>query len=189
MKLNRDDGHRGRQFEKLIETSFDGYAAAQLANLARMPIPTKVAGQRKGRLIFVQCGKAPFDVYGYTIGGARFIGAELKAGGRKESMAITNPKVKKGGLQLHQLDALAEVAQAGGIARLVWDNGGDFGILCNDDIVLARDTYLHALTSESSGRKAQSGAKSIKWERFTPVDYQTFGGVLAIEWLRMDLAK
>jgi len=189
MKLNRDDGHRGRDFEKLIETSFDGYAAAGLAHLARMPIPTKVAGRRKGMLILVQCGKAPFDIYGYTIAEARFIGAELKAGGRKESMAITNPKVRKGGLQLHQLDALAEVALAGGIARLVWDNGGDFGILTNDDLVLARDTYLHALTSENSGRKPQSGAKSIKWDRFTPVDYANYGGVYVVEWLRFDLIK
>ncbi len=189
MKLNKDDGHRGRDFEKLIETSFDGYANAGLANLARMPIPTKVVGQRKGMLIFVQCGKAPFDIYGFTMAEARFIGAELKAGSRQESMAIVSPNVGGSGLKLHQLDALAEVAQAGGVARLVWDNGGDFGILTNSDIVLARDTFLHALTSESSGRKPQRGAKSIKWERFTPVDYANFGGVMAVEWLRFDLIK
>ena len=189
MKLNVDDGRRGRGFEKLIGLSFDGYAAASLARFDFMPTPTKVIGSRNGRLVLVQCGKPSFDIYGYTIANATFIGAELKSSGRKTSLPIVNPKNHGGGLQLHQISALASVAQSGGIARIVWENGGDIGILTNDDIILAADVYMHAMATENSGRKPKSGTKSIEWEKFTPVIYESFGGVIAPEWLRYDLVK
>ena len=57
------------------------------------------------------------------------------------------------------------------------------------DIILAADVYMHAMATENSGRKPKSGTKSIEWEKFTPVTYESFGGVIAPEWLRYDLVK
>ena len=184
----------GADFERDIAATFKGYADGNIARLAMMPVPMAPTGFKCGssgkyRPTYSPKGKAPFDVYGYLLHDGRFIGAELKSSKREASLPIVKPGRSDPGIQFHQLDALAAVALAHGIARIVWHNGGDVGILTEDDIVTAWQVYEQALTSERADRDAPQGSKSIKWERFTPVEWTNLHGTPGIDWLRADLIK
>lgn len=172
-------GSAGADFERLIETTFQFYDGRNLARLAMMPVPTRQVGSRNGQPILVRTGAAPFDVYGYLVADGRMVGAELKSTVRKVSLPIIGPERTGSGLQFHQLDALANLAQAGGIARLVWCNGGGIGVLADMDLVNIWSIFCDAITSERAGRKAQQNSKSIKWERFETVDKD-------LDWLVLD---
>jgi len=178
----------GASFEKEIERSFEGYSRGHVARLDFMPTPVRQIGMRDGVPMYVRTGKAPFDVYGYRLRDAVMIGAELKANSHPQtSLALVGPEASGSGVQFHQLDALAGLAQAGGMARLVWDNGGEILVLTSAGIVTAWQAFTQALTSERSNRTAQPGAKSIKPENFTPVDYTNLNGIIAVDWLLADV--
>ena len=157
---------RGREFEKRIEATFPFYAKAHIARLAAMPLPTRPVGLRDGRPAFTITGKPPFDVYGYLVAGGRMVGAELKSSQRATRLPIVPPGSKGNGLQFHQLDALAGLAQAGGLARVVWDNGGELGVLLGSEIINVWRVYEHVLKSQASGKDVAPGARSIEWDKF-----------------------
>ena len=177
--------NQGSHFEREIAKGFDGYEHGGIACLSMMPVPTAI-GHKNGKTFAVRTKKAPFDVYGFTIGDGLFIGAELKSTSKhKASMHLCVPGQDAAGIEFHQLDCLQKVACAGGIARVVWDNGGAFGVIGNDVIVDAWVTLLHAIKSEASGKDAQLGSKSISWDLFEEVDYTNLHGVVGIDWLRL----
>jgi len=150
-----------------------------------MPRPTRVIGMINNRPNIVLAGKPPFDVYGYLYRDAITVGAELKASKRKTSLPIVAPDKSGDGIQYHQLDALAGLAQCGGIARIIWNNGGEIGVIRNDDIITAWTTYNHAFKSERSGKNVPFGSKSITWDVFKPVDYTAMWGTVGIDWLML----
>ena len=68
----------------------------------------------------------------------------------------------------------------------MWDNGGTYGVLEEDQIIVAHAIYEQSLASERNGKgKGPLGSRSIKWSLFKTVDYASFGGVVAIDWLKM----
>lgn len=161
--------NHGKSFEKLISETFTLYARNSIANLMTMPVPTRVVGFENNRPKLVTCGKGPFDVIGYLIADARMVGAELKSSVRKSSLPIVGPGREGDGVQYHQLEALAFLAAAGGVARLVWDNGGEMGVLDGDAIQTAKMSYDQSLTSEQSGRSVKLGSRSLAWEMFRKI--------------------
>ncbi len=175
----------GTSFENLIEATFQAYYDAGIARLMMMPVPSKQVGLKNGMPMFVRTGKAPFDVIGYLMRDASMVGAELKSSVRKNSLPIVAPTKKGDGVQFHQLDALAGLAQCGGVARLVWSNGGEFGVLKDEGILVAWRTYLHAMKSEESGKNVPLGSKSISWDSFVRTDYTNLYGVVGIDWLML----
>jgi hypothetical protein len=150
-----------------------------------MPVPIKQIGARNGVPTYVRAGKAPFDVYGWEIGSGRMIGAELKSSARKQSLPIVAPEGRGDGLQYHQLASLAELVRHNGHGLVVWDNGGETGVLTGPAIVNAFTAYEHAVRTASSGRSVKRGAKSIAWEMFTVVEWAIFGREPAPDWLRI----
>lgn len=213
-RMSRD---LGNAFEQNIERSFAGYAHAEIAYLDRMPVPMTPCGRRgaHGEPLYIPKGKAPFDIYGYApvrvlpwrkeyrfdpkqttlalpVGGwgnlPVFVGAELKATNeRSNSLPIVHPNGDGSGLEYHQLDALALVARMGGFARVVWDNGGDYGILREDKIVAVHATYEHSLATERQGKgKGARGSRSIPWSLFEPIEYANVGGTICLDWLKLE---
>ncbi len=173
---------KGSAFEKRIEPSFKVYHEAGIARLAFMPVHSIVVGPAR---MLVHTKKAPFDVYGYLVSGARMIGCELKSSVRQRSLHIVRPDAHGSGLQFHQLDALAMLAEAGGISRIVWENEGEVGVIGNESILAAHKLYMTALASEKSHRDVKEGRKSIRWERFEHIDQEAVAsGGACIDWLR-----
>jgi len=192
---------KGTGLEKEVGRSFEAYAKIGRAYLDFMPLPMSPCGIRHPHTkapLYIPKGKAPFDVYGHAPlpagpekDGKRlsvFVGAELKASNNPEtSLPIVKPDAHASGIAYHQLAALALVARLGGIARVVWDNGGEIGVLGNDAIMAAHAIYEASLMSEIRGKgKGAAGARSIKWERFQVVDHANIGGIVCIDWLRME---
>lgn len=162
--------NQGKSFEKLIGETFAIYARNSVANLMFMPVPTRVVGFDGHHPKLVTCGKGPFDVIGYLLSDARMVGAELKSSVRKASLPIVGPGKEGDGLQYHQLEALAFLASAGGEARIVWDNGGEIGVLGNSPILTAKGIYDQSIASEQSGKEVNRGGRSLAWEMFRRID-------------------
>jgi hypothetical protein len=198
----------GNEFEQRVAASFPAYAAAGRAFLDFMPVPTVPCHQRMNGLpLWIRKGKAPYDVYGFaptTIEGATFvmparrlhgsgpitiaqmIGAECKAtDAPKDSLPIRQDGEGGGsGLQEHQLQALALLATNGGRAFVLWDNGGEYGRIGNDQILYAAGVYTASRQSEARGKgRGANGSRSIRWEQFERFDYANVGGTVCLDWL------
>lgn len=160
-------------FERFIEKTFQMYRDAKMANLLFLHPPMRVAGMLGHVPCFVQAGKAPFDIAGiYYDEAGTGIGAELKeTKDHEHSLAIVGPGKKGSGLQYHQLASLVEVHNSGGIALLLWSNGGEIGLLRGEDIVLAKVQYDASLKAQEMKRTPAKGARSILWGRFSRVKY------------------
>ena len=150
----------GGDFEGAVLTLCELYKAKRIARLCRMPVPTAPVGAQggtKGCCYRVLSGQAPFDLYGYYIDGCRYIGAELKSTAKPEpSLPIIARGMKRGGLQEHQMDALASVAGCGGTARVVWSRAGEIGVLYEAEILAAQERF----------HEGGYASKSIKWDMF-----------------------
>ena len=170
------------EFEKFIETTFEPYAEQGLASCMMMPVPNKVIRLKGKPPMIIHTKKAPFDVIGYLHRDGTMVGAELKQSKHKPSISIVAPDAKGDGVQYHQLLALAELAYCGGIARLLWSNDGNIGVIRGKDLVEILKTYQTALHSKRSGRRPKRGAMSIPWDRFSPVA-PAEGGVV-VDWIR-----
>lgn len=175
-------GGRGKDFEKEIELSFPVYSDRNVACLDFMPVPTIIIKKGNG-VVAIPKRKAPFDVYGFWCADGTFVGAELKASQRKERLPIVGPNKKGDGLQFHQLDALYNLAKHNGMARLLWCNGGQIGVIGSNKLMYYYLTFVQAMKSEISGR-ASSGDKSIPWESFTEVKLEQWNGQPYYDWLR-----
>ncbi len=177
-KKNRDQGNI---FEHQIEATFETYMAASIAHLSMYPVPMRPTGQRHPvtkQPLYAEKGKAPFDVWGWLHHDGRVIGAELKCTNeRAVSLPIVVPDAmgqpRKGtGLQFHQLDSLKCVAHCGGLARLVWNNAGEVGVLRGDAIKNAWTVAWNAWRTDIAGKHSKPGSKSIKWDLFEVVGYK-----------------
>lgn len=161
------------QFERLIEKTFQNYRDVKRAGLVFLHPPMRIAGMLGRVPCFVQAGKAPFDVAGmYYDQAGTVIGAELKETREHEtSLPIVGPNKKGNGLQYHQLESLVTVHEQGGVALVVWSNGGEIGVLPGEEIALAKLQYDTSLKAEKQGKSYAKGSRSILWGRFQVVPY------------------
>jgi len=159
------------EFEREVGKTFQQYRDARVASLVFLHPPMRVGGMMGKQPCFVQTGKAPFDVAGiYYDKAGTAIGLELKQTADHEtSLPIVGPDKKGNGLQYHQLAALVEVHQAGGVALALWNNGGEVGLLTGDAIQLAKIQYDASLKAEQAGKEITRGSRSILWGMFKPV--------------------
>jgi len=160
-------GNRGLPFERRIKADFLVLELAGIARLRMLPVPTAPTGGMNR----VLCGTADFDAFGWMMGpmdGGVFVGVELKSTNKKKRSL---PIAEKSGLRIHQLDALAFLAKAGGIARLVWANGQEVGVLRNRGILAAHTVY-------HTGKR-----KSIPWSCFEAVQDVVIEGAAVLGWL------
>lgn len=159
------------QFEKEIGNTFQAYRDAKQAGLVFLHPPMRIAGMLGRVPCFIQAGKAPFDVAGmFYDGDGTAIGVELKETKDHEtSLSIVGPGKKGSGLQYHQLEALVSVHQGGGVALVVWSNGGEVGVLSGEGILLAWMQYNTSLKAEAQRKTPAKGSRSILWGHFKPV--------------------
>jgi penicillin-binding protein-related factor A (putative recombinase) len=178
----------GSDFEQEIAPSFAAYAQASLAWLAFMPLPmypTHIRHPATGQILYARKGRAPFDVYGYTAKGV-MVGAEIKANSDPHNaLSIVKPDADGTGLQYHQLDALANLATHGGIARVIWCNAGQVGVLENDCLLAAHAVYMTSLEAELAGNRPAKGTRSIPWTQFKPVPLRPVAGLPIHDWLEV----
>lgn len=187
----------GNDFEKIIENTFEVYSESNVAELDFYPVPMRPTGirDRFNKPLYQPKKKPPLDVWGYAINDGRLIVAELKSTQRKASIPIILPDKTGSGIQFHQLCMLRNVAMSGGIARLVWSNDGEVGVLKDAKIINAWSGAYTALGVEgptAKGKwpaKAPTGLKSIKWEQFEVVSHQQINGrgMPIIPWLQHEL--
>lgn len=173
--------------EATIHDTFEVYRDAGIACLDVMPVPTAPSGMRGNRPVRVLCGKAPFDVYGWQFNGT-FIGAEIKSTSQlKTSLSIVLPGSGGDGVQYHQLDALKQLASCNGTARIIWNNGGAWGVIGNEKIINAWNSATTAWKTSMAGKAPMMGAKSISWAIFEKIDYTQIRGQGApvIDWLKL----
>lgn len=156
------------EFEKEIGKTFQSYRDARIASMVFLNPPMRVAGMMGKAPCFVQSGKAPFDIGGFFYD--RFgtvIGAELKqTSTHNHSLSIVGPDKKGDGLQYHQLTALVDVISAGGLALVLWNNGGEIGYLPADALRLAKIQYDTSMKAEKAGKELVKGSRSILWGHF-----------------------
>jgi hypothetical protein len=141
------------QFEKDLEELFPSIRKKTGVFLYRLFPPSKCIGMRGTMPIFVQTGRALFDVAGWKpmvfedlkglkTKAAVAVGIELKSTkSAHTSLAIIGEDKNGSGLQAHQLEALASIARDGGIARVLWNNGGIVGVLDEEDLIAAYHAY------------------------------------------------
>jgi penicillin-binding protein-related factor A (putative recombinase) len=161
----------GKKFERELEYTFESMCRSEgVAFLAGMAVPTAPT-MHAGRHLRVLSGTAPFDYYGQMRTGI-FIGMEAKHNDKvKQSLPIIGPKKKGSGLQYHQLESLSVVASNGGIARIVWDNGGLVMSLGNQAILAVQESYN------------EGGRKSIPRDLFTVCEQRLSNGIPYTSWL------
>lgn len=156
--------------EKLIEKSFDEYRTSGTAQLFIMYPKMRAAGMLRNIPAWIQVAKAPFDVAGYYMKYGRFIGVEIKENAdRRTSLKIIPPDKKGTGLQYHQLEALVNVHLAGGLAGVVWDNGGEWLWIDGSRLKAAKARMDQSLRAEKLGYPNERGARSIVVGEFAPV--------------------
>lgn len=160
-------------FEKLIGKTFQGYRDAGIADLVFLHPPMRVMTIIRKVPCYVQAGKAPFDVAGiYYDSCGTGLGVELKeTKDHEHSLPIVGPGKKGNGLQYHQLESLVAVHNAGGVALVVYSNGGEIGILPGDTLAVAKLQYDASLKVEQAGKTPARGARSILWGLFKPIKY------------------
>lgn len=169
-------------FEKVMEKSFAEYSSTAVAYLQFLHPRMRMAGYLGKAPAFVQVAKAPFDVDGYYLDSARFIACEIKeTAERKHSLAIISPNKKGSGLQYHQLEALVNAHNAGALAVVVWNNGGDIGIVDGTRLRAAKAAMDTSLKAQAEGYpNTAKGSRSILFGNFTPV---TLNGAGVPLWL------
>ncbi len=172
-------------FEGEIRKSLLAYSEAGIASLDFLPVSTAPYTKSRsdaGQPLRVVAGKNPFDIFGWMLDGAKFVACELRLSrSREERLSIVAPEENGMGLHFTQLDALAHAAMAGGLAHVVWSNGGELGVLDGPQIILAHTIYLPNLAAVKQNQP--TGSKSIRWERFKPVEYDTVGIRVVPNWL------
>ena len=164
----------GKVWENELEHSFDALIRSEgLSSLVKMPEPT-APKVMYGKFVRVLCGKAPYDFTGMMKGG-KHIAMEAKHNDkRKASLPIIAEKKKGSGLQWHQLGALANVAEHGGIARIVWCNGGVVMAIGNEAIMAVQRSYQ------------EGGRKSIPTDLFVVCEQRISQGCPYYSWLNAE---
>lgn len=170
-------------FEKAMEKSFGEYYTVGLARLQFVHPRMKVGGMRGNTPMFVQVAKAPYDLDGYFLKGARYIACEVKENGKhKTSLPIIAPLKKGTGLHYHQLEALVQVHESGGLACVVWDNAGEVGFLDGSRLKAAKAAMDTALKAKAEGYpETARGSRSILWGNFQSVGINGMGAPLWLD--------
>lgn len=155
-------------FERQIEKSFAEYKSSRIACLMFLYPKMRMAGHLKNTPAFVQVAKSPYDISGYYYETGRYIACELKeSSGRETSLPMIAPGKRGTGLQYHQLEALVDVHDAGGLACLVWNNGGEIGYLDGSRLKAAKSALDTSIEAERLGLpNATRGQRSILWGNF-----------------------
>lgn len=161
------------EFETYIGKTFQALRDAKQANAFFLHPPMRVAGMHGKVPCYVQAGKAPYDMGGfYYDSNATAIGVELKqTKDHEHSIAIVGPGKKGSGLQYHQLEALVDLHLAGGVALLLWSNGGELGLATGELLHLAKIQYDTSLKAENLKQTPAKGSRSILWGHFKLVKY------------------
>lgn len=172
-------------FEKKVELSFIEYSTAKIAFLQFLFPKMRMAGYIGKSPGFVQVAKAPYDVDGYYIGTGRYIACEIKENAdHHPSMRLIPPDKDGTGLQYHQLSALVAAHDAGGLAVLLWDNGGEVGILDGTRLAAAKSAIDTSIKAAKEGYPdGVKGLRSVPWGSFQPVKINGSGVPL---WLPLD---
>jgi hypothetical protein len=164
--------------EKTVEKSFDEYRSMGLAELNFVFPRMRPCGKSgTGMLLWVQVAKAPFDVAGYMMEGGKTVACEIKENSeRTTAMTIVDAGKKGTGLQYHQLAALVAVHKAGGYACVVWDNGGEWGLLDGQRLTHAKAAFDTAKKAKEEGYpRASRGSFSILWGNFQRISFTPKG--------------
>lgn len=157
-------------FETEIFATFPSYESQGVAHLSIMFPPMRVAGQNGHMPCYIPVGKADYDAGGYYLKDAVTIGVELKeTTDHENSLSIVHPDRKGSGLQYHQLKALCDLDDNGGMALLLWSNGGEIGVARGSVLQVALRMYDMAMAVEDMRKTPARGAKSILWGHFQKV--------------------
>lgn len=181
----RKNRKQGDEFERELESDFLGYWSGGVAMLAKMPVPSRMAFVN-GRTQLVKIGTAPFDYYGMMLHDARFVAMEAKSTSTdQKSMIVRLPKISAngkisesdqgGGLKYHQLEALARVAEHGGVARVVWNLMGQVLVLKEAAIINAYDDAASAWAIKQRGERSPYGLCSIDATEFSVAKRADYG--------------
>jgi hypothetical protein len=185
----------GNDFEREIGLDFDALREGNVAYLDFMPVPMRPTGRRNhnNQPLYLPGGTAPFDIYGWFCGSGCAIGAELKSSKRQPSLAIVMPTLdrnmnmvsgKGSGLKWHQLQALHNLQSSNGYAAVLWSNEGEVGMLAGPEISDIYNIAYDAFTAGLCHHDPPRGARSIKWEKFQPVEqHQMASGRMVANWL------
>ena len=166
-------------FEKEFDETFPTILKKTGAFLYWLHPPTRCAGMRGSQPVFVITGRALFDVAGWRpvkpepdlAPVAAAIGIEVKRNGdHHTSMRIIGEDGRGSGLQAHQLEALASLHRSGGIARVLWNNGGEIGVLDGEVIADVFMTYGVSVQAEKMRKSFAKGSRSIAWNLFRKID-------------------
>lgn len=160
-------------FEKQIGETFQAYRDAKIANVYFLYPPMRAVGLHGHMPCYIPVGKAPYDIGGFFYDTtATTIGVELKETKDHENrLPIVGPHAKGNGLHYHQLEALVAVHKAGGLALLLWSNGGEIGSLAGDMLTLVKVQYDASLKAEAAKKEVAKGSRSIQWGSFALVKH------------------
>jgi hypothetical protein len=171
-----------RAFEGHFLDSCMTYAREGIAFVEELPLPTSPCGSSGMRRVR---GRAAYDFFGYRGKDSKFIGIELKScADHSPSLKIREDGDHGDGLLYHQLSALEQVARKGGIALLMWCNGGAVGVLSGEQIIVAKQRFDLSIARKARGQSEELGSRSIKWELFKLVDFENVGGSNIMHWLK-----
>lgn len=179
------------EFEKRVESKFSLIRQRSKAFLFWLFPPTRCVGMRGTCPVHVIVGRALFDIAGWIPTSGDFfgeaeavpplpsdqraaitVGIEVKENGDwHTSMRIIAEDGSGSGLQAHQLEALAAVHRDGGIARVLWSNGGQIGVLGGEEIAAAWFNYGVSVQAEKMRKEPAKGSRSIPWSLFTVIDF------------------
>lgn len=164
-------------FEKVMEKSFDEYLSSNTAFLQFLFPKMRMAGFLGKSPAFVQTEKAPYDVDGYYLDGGLHIACEIKeTAEHHHALSIIAPQKRGSGLQYHQLEALVRAHKAKAVAVVIWNNGGDIGLLDGSRLASAKRAFDESLKAEKQGYpNALKGSRSILWGNFKPLKTNSRG--------------
>lgn len=156
------------QFEKDIIATFE--ELKERAHLWVVYPPMRAAGLIGKMPGFIPVGKGDYDFAGYYIDGAISIGVEVKETKDYETrLPVVKPGAKGNGLQYGQLRALVRLHKAGGMALLLWSNGGMIGRFDGQRLAAFSVAYDASLRAEAGGKEVAKGGRSIEWSAFEKV--------------------
>jgi len=165
---------RSNPFEDYIQQGFAAIRAKTGAWLHWVNPAVRPIGLRGNMPVFAMVGSALYDIGGWTNENNavhRAVGIELKASTKfKQNIPIIKPESKGSGVQYHQLEALAALHRDGGIAGLVWNNGGVIGYASGEVLAAAFYDYETSRVCEEMKRPITKGVRSLSWQKFATVE-------------------
>jgi hypothetical protein len=171
-------------FEKDFQSRFPAIREHKrcMAYLFFLHPPMQCVGTKGTMPIWVQTGRAMYDVSGwmprvitnsagYDEKIAQAIGIELKSTKQRHpSLRIIGSDGDGSGMQAHQLEALAAMHRDGGIARILWNNGGIVGVMDGEEIAACFHAYRVSVEVERLKKTPARGARSVPWSLFRAID-------------------